>query len=522
MSRLLVLVLQLLRLLTFHFTRADPVAIFQSKSMLIQRLHARFLPFACAQEKGREFIPKSRPSKRLLTLLPKRTVLAVVLVNLFSLAASAADELNNVESLPSEKASSKPKAQIQVASNGWLIVTQNESVAAGSMIQVEVVKPIQLLPWPKVLTVRLSPVDLSALPQERTLTLLEQTTKTRHQADVDTVRRSYQFSMPDNFSGLTRAELLGVKSNRLALWVDGNALSDKQNQSVAGVATQMPRNLADAFVNVAAIPLANQIVNSTGKPVLTTSSSPGGSQSSAAGADNHDAVLSPNEPVYLLLGTRGGENAQFQLSLKYRIFDPDSTPAEWLPALANVYMAYTQTSLWDLSANSKPFRDTSYRPGFFWQTEPGGQGFIPSTLRLGYEHESNGKDGASSRSVDMLFVRPIWRKTFNDGSALVFAPKIYGYLDKKDNADIQRYRGYADWVVRYGYGDGWLMSSQLRYGTAHHSAIQMDFSVPFRKPIFDRTGGFLMLQLYSGYGETLLDYNVKRKSQLRIGFSIVR
>jgi len=30
------------------------------------------------------------------------------------------------------------------------------------------------------------------------------------------------------------------------------------------------------------------------------------------------------------------------------------------------------------------------------------------------------------------------------------------------------------------------------------------------------------LQLFSGYGETLLDYNQRHPAQLRVGFSIVR
>ena len=106
--------------------------------------------------------------------------------------------------------------------------------------------------------------------------------------------------------------------------------------------------------------------------------------------------------------------------------------------------------------------------------------------------------------------------------ALVLAPKVYGYLDKSGNPDIQRYRGYADWILRYGKEDGWMLGAQFRRGTAGYGNAQLDLSYPLRDAMFARTGGFLHFQLFSGYGETLLDYNQHRQTQIRIGFSIVR
>jgi phospholipase A1 len=40
--------------------------------------------------------------------------------------------------------------------------------------------------------------------------------------------------------------------------------------------------------------------------------------------------------------------------------------------------------------------------------------------------------------------------------------------------------------------------------------------------VFTRIGGFLNFQIFSGYGETLLDYNVKSQTQFRVGVSLVR
>ena len=147
---------------------------------------------------------------------------------------------------------------------------------------------------------------------------------------------------------------------------------------------------------------------------------------------------------------------------------------------------------------------------------------MPKVLRAGFEHASNGKDGVNSCSINTLFAQPVWRTGFSDGRRLILAPKVYGYLEKSDNPDIQRYRGYADWILRYGREDGWLLATQLRNGTSGHGSAQFDLSYPLRQPIFARTGGFLHFQLFKGYGESLLDYNLDRGTQVRVGFSIVR
>lgn len=367
-------------------------------------------------------------------------------------------------------------AQPVMAAPAWLIATPEETAKAGTPILLEAVKPATLADWPETIQLRLTRYGRS---REITLIAVDSATP-------DDARRTYRGVLPADPIGLVRAELTGAASNRLALLVEAPDAIEQMRAAKADAVTPAPQPEG-----------RNKLLFPANEP-----------------------ALSANEPMYFVIGSR--TTARFQLSFKYRLFDPGSLPVEWFPPLAGLHFGYTQTSLWDLGADSKPFYDTSYRPSFFWQGATPGKDLMPDSLRGGYEHESNGKDGTSSRSIDMLFAQPVWSAEFADGRALIFAPKFYGYLDKGDNPDIQRYRGYADWKLRYGREDGWILATQVRTGTSGKGSAQFDLSWPLRRPLFARTGGFLHFQLFKGYGESLLDYNLDRGTQVRIGFSMVR
>ncbi|HRQ48379.1 MAG TPA: phospholipase A [Rhodocyclaceae bacterium] len=364
------------------------------------------------------------------------------------------------------------------AAPAWLIATPVETVRAGAPVQVEVVRPDGVAPWPETLRLNLR---LDGQVHEVEL-------RDAGPAAAGQVRRVYRGIVPDDLSGLARAELAGVASNRLALLVS-------ETDPVDPIADmEAAPEMAEAPLDIVA--------------PLTI-------------APPDEPALSVHEPMYFVVGGSDDLTARFQLSFKYRLLDPAGVPVRWFGPLAGLHFSYTQTSFWDMTDDSAPFRDTSYRPSFFWQGAMPGQGLVPDLLRWGYEHESNGRDGDGSRSVDALFAQPVWQSNFADGRTLTFAPKFRVYLDKSDNRNIHRYRGYADWNVRYGRENGWLLSAQLRHGTAGGSA-QVDLSYPLRAPLFARTGSFVHLQVFSGYGQTLLEYDVRKNPQVRLGLSIVR
>ena len=233
-----------------------------------------------------------------------------------------------------------------------------------------------------------------------------------------------------------------------------------------------------------------------------------------------EAPLSEDEQMYFVLGSRGPTTARFQLSFKYRLFDAVSGIGEGRPWLSGLYFGYTQNSVWDLSSESKAFRDTAYRPSLFWKWERAEERVPFDGARIGLEHESNGSEGARSRSINIAFVRPEWRWQLGNG-IFTFMPKLYTYLDKEENTDIDDYRGYVDWRARWDSGSNWIATTVVRIGTANKGSIQIDLARRTRDVKFGPVSGYLLLQFFAGYGENITDYNVRNKSQIRFGFAIV-
>nr|WP_233472323.1 phospholipase A [Cupriavidus respiraculi] len=233
--------------------------------------------------------------------------------------------------------------------------------------------------------------------------------------------------------------------------------------------------------------------------------------------------LSFNEPMYFLVGAHGGANAKFQLSFKYRVFQGENPASKGL--LDNLYLGYTQFSLWDLSSESKPFRDTNLRPSvFYYLSDVGVRNNVISRLSVatGLEHESNGRDGEDSRSVNTVFVKPTFYLGDQTDWHWTVTPKAYYYLSKNNNADIAHYRGYMDLKLAYGKPDSWEFAATLRKGTRKsYGSVDAQVTYPLAR-LLPGTAGYLMAGYFVGYGESLLDYNRKLPWQFRLGYALNR
>jgi len=240
-----------------------------------------------------------------------------------------------------------------------------------------------------------------------------------------------------------------------------------------------------------------------------------------AAEGEQEPPLSENEAMYFVIGASSHWSARYQLSFKYRLFDNDAGFGKERPWLTGLYFAYTQTSLWDLESESKPFFDTSYRPSLFWRWLRTDDRTWIDAVRVGLEHESNGQGGTDSRSLNIAFIRPEWRWKTSTLGNYEFTPKAYIYLDKGDNPDIQQYRGYVDWRGRWDSGDDWIVTLLGRVGTARKGSIQVDVARRARDLKMGPVSGYFYLQYFNGYGESLRDYDQRHTAQLRFGLAII-
>jgi len=231
------------------------------------------------------------------------------------------------------------------------------------------------------------------------------------------------------------------------------------------------------------------------------------------------------DPVYFIAGA-SPSNAKFQLSFKYRFLHPDTAIADRHPWLTGFYMAYSQTSFWDLSTESIPFTDTNFKPELFYQFNDVRFNFLPDSayvdLRTGIKHESNGEDEERSRSLNMAYIEPAMHFRLTDEYRLSLTPRIWAYVgSKKENPDIRRFRGNNSIAATISKRDSWQLQTMLRgnIGTGR-GAIQMDLSYPANQ-LIPGLDLYLYSQFFTGFGENLLNYNVK-DTRLRFGIGILR
>jgi outer membrane phospholipase A len=238
--------------------------------------------------------------------------------------------------------------------------------------------------------------------------------------------------------------------------------------------------------------------------------------------DRFRSSISEYKPVYFDVGTRGDVTARFQLSAKYRLFTPEDSAHPRF--YENLYLGYTQISLWDLQGDSKPFIDTTFNPSAFWLSDNVWSS-ANQNWRLGFaggvEHKSNGKAGPDSRSLNDGYVQPAVNYRFDGGSTLTFAPKLMSYVGVADeNADYSKYNGHVEYNLRWAQDNGAVVSAMYKQGDAARRTTELDFAWPLQRTWLNMNG-YVHLQYFNGYGETLLDYNRRGDSQFRIGLSLV-
>lgn len=219
---------------------------------------------------------------------------------------------------------------------------------------------------------------------------------------------------------------------------------------------------------------------------------------------------------YFTMGTtvnrkpsRTNSDVKFQVSIAQRL--TKST----LPFNTYLFLFYTQKCMWNVFEKSMPMRDLNFNPGIGLAKHLFVKNRYVGKLTLLVEHESNGRDGADSRSWNKISLAC---NVFIDPNFMIHGKAWIPIVDGQNNKDILDYCGiyqtgftYTTPNKRFGFA---LTLVKRRGWNLNYNSI---WEINYR--LFKKENQFLFLQYYNGYGENLLDYN-KFHSRLRVGIVI--
>ena len=206
--------------------------------------------------------------------------------------------------------------------------------------------------------------------------------------------------------------------------------------------------------------------------------------------------------------------AKFQISLKTKA---------WENIFGNngdLWLGYTQSSRWQVynSEESRPFREINYEPeaSLMFRTNYELLGLNARLLGVTLNHQSNGRSDPLSRSWNRVIFNLGFEK---DNFALMLRPWYRIEEDVKDdnNPDIKDYIGRGDLTAFYRHKENdfsLMLRHSLKGGDKSHGAVQFDWAFPIKGKLRGH------LQLFEGYGESLIDYN-HRATYVGLGVSLM-
>ncbi len=176
---------------------------------------------------------------------------------------------------------------------------------------------------------------------------------------------------------------------------------------------------------------------------------------------------------------------------------------------ADLWFAYTQESFWQASNRkaSSPFRESNYQPEIMYVVPANFTvaGLHARFLNFGLVHQSNGQGASLSRSWNRAYVQlGLERGNFTLVGRAWTRLKEDAATD--DNPDITDYLGHGDLLGTWRI-DGHELSLLARHNfRTGHGALQGGWAFPVSKHL----KGYV--QLFSGYGRSLIDYNHAQKN----------
>ncbi|WP_232622944.1 phospholipase A [Pareuzebyella sediminis] len=204
--------------------------------------------------------------------------------------------------------------------------------------------------------------------------------------------------------------------------------------------------------------------------------------------------------------------AKFQVSLKTKIFHN----VFW--GKGDLWAAYTQKAFWQIynKKESRPFRELNYEPELIlnFPVDFSILGFTGKMVGVALVHESNGQSDPVSRSWNRMvfhvgFERNDWQ--------VMFKPwfRLGNKID--DNPDISDFVGRGELSLTYDWGQQRFSAigrHSLRFGDKSRGSLLFSWSFPIVKNFSGH------VQVFEGYGESLIDYN-HRQTTVGLGVSLI-
>ncbi len=204
--------------------------------------------------------------------------------------------------------------------------------------------------------------------------------------------------------------------------------------------------------------------------------------------------------------------AKFQISFKTKVFrDVFGGPGD-------LWFGYTQQSHFQVynGSESRPFRETDFEPEAIWTfpVRRSWGGWNWRMVGVGVVHQSNGRSEPLSRSWNRIYA--IAAAESGNFSVHVRPWVRFDSTDAEDddNPDIEDFIGRFETVVQWKARRHVLAfrgRSSLKFD-GHKGSIQADWFFPIR----ERVRG--QLQVFSGYGESLIDFDHRHTA---IGFGVL-
>lgn len=242
-------------------------------------------------------------------------------------------------------------------------------------------------------------------------------------------------------------------------------------------------------------------------------------------------LLAFHRDNYAITGFTQATEMKLQVSAKYDLWPNETAHA--------VHFAFTAKALWDIYRPSSPFVETNYNPELFYtffhhaERAERENGCNFSHERVGIEHESNGEDGARSRSWNRVYVESRFACMAETGAFVTTTLKVWAPpFGTADNPRITHHLGYGELkfdIGAEGRGRWWGdpdVAFIFRKGTnapLREGSIEIDARWRPSYADFWRFTPFLYAQLFTGFGETLLSYDRSLTAfRVGVGFSDVR